>query len=187
VAGRVFLDANGNGRFDAGEEGLAHVRVQAGTSNALSDSSGQYRLWDVVPFEPVVVAADSLSFESPLWVASNPSMTIAPGPNRYTVVDIPVVLGSVVEGSVLRRFGGGTQGVAGATLLLREERTGRERSVTTFTDGSYYLLGVRPGDYTLSVDPRVLDLLRMQAEARHFSVSASGDGPGAIDLLLAPR
>ena len=187
VAGRVFLDANGNGRFDPGEEGLAHVRVQAGTSNALSDSSGQYRLWDVVPFEPVIVAADSLSFESPLWVAANPALTIAPGPNRYTVVDIPVVLGSVVEGSVLRRFGNGTQGVAGATLLLREERTGRERSVTTFTDGSYYLLGVRPGDYALSVDARVLDLLQMKAEPRRFSVSASGDGPGTIDLLLAPR
>ena len=187
VAGRVFLDANGNGRFDAGEEGLAHVRVQAGTSNALSDSSGQYRLWDVVPFEPVVVAADSLSFESPLWVASNPAMAIAPGPNRYTVVDIAVVLGSVVEGSVLRRFGNATQGVAGATLLLRDERTGRERGVTTFTDGSYYVLGVRPGDYTLTVDSRVLDLLQMKAEPHRFSVSASGEGPGTVDLLLAPR
>jgi hypothetical protein len=187
VAGRVFLDANGNGRFDAGEEGLANVRVQAGSSNAISDSSGQYRLWDVVPFEPVIVAADSLSFESPLWVASNPAVTIAPGPNRYTVVDIPVVLGSVVEGSVLRRFGSGTQGVAGAALVLREDRTGRERNVTTFTDGSYYLLGVRPGDYTLLVDPRVLDLLRMQAEPHRLSVSATGDGPGTIDLLLTPR
>lgn len=187
VAGRVFLDTNGNGRFDTGEEGLANVRIQAGSSNAISDSSGQYRLWDVVPFEPVVVAADSLSFESPLWVASNPAVMIAPGPNRYTVVDIPVVLGSVVEGSVLRRFGQGTQGVAGAALVLREEHTGRERGVTTFTDGSYYLLGVRPGDYTLSVDPRVLDLLRMQAEPRRFTVSAAGDGPGTIDLLLVPR
>ena len=44
----------------------------------------------------------------------------------------------------LRRFGQGTQGVAGAALVLREEHTGRERGVTTFTDGSYYLLGVRP-------------------------------------------
>ena len=78
VAGRVFLDTNGNGRFDTGEEGLANVRVQAGSSNAISDSSGQYRRRDVVPFEPVVVAADSLSFESPLWVASNPAMMIAP-------------------------------------------------------------------------------------------------------------
>jgi hypothetical protein len=186
IAGRVFLDTNGNGRLDDGEEGLANVRVQAGASNTLSDSLGRYRLWDVIPFEPVVVAADSLSFESPLWVPAYPALTIAPGPNRYTVVDLPVVIGSVVEGSVLRTFGGGTQGVAGATLTLRDDRTGRERSVTTFTDGSYYLLGVRPGDYTLSVDRRVLDLLRMQAEPRHLTITASGDGPGAIDLLLAP-
>jgi len=187
VAGRVFLDANGNGRMDADEEGLANVRVQAGSSNALSDSGGQYRLWDVVPFEPVVIAADSLSFASPLWVASNPALTVAPGPNRYTVVDIPVVLGSVVEGSVLRSFGNGTQGVAGATLVLRDDATGRERSVTTFTDGSYYLLGVRPGRYTLSVDPRVLDLLQMRSEPRHLEIAPSGDGPGTTDLRLTPR
>ncbi len=186
IAGRVFLDANGNGRFDAGEEGLANVRVQAGASNALSDSLGRYRLWDVIPFEPVVVAADSLSFASPLWVPAYTAMTIAPGPNRYTVVDVPVVMGSVVEGSVLRRFGGGTQGVGGATLTLRDDRTGRERRVTTFSDGSYYMLGVRPGAYTLSVDSRVLDLLRMRAEPRRFTIAATGDGPGAIDLLLAP-
>ena len=186
IAGHVFLDANGNGRLDAGEEGLANVRVQAGSSTATSGPTGEYRLWDVVPFEPVVLAPDSLSFESPLWVAGRSAVTVAPGPNRYTVVDIPVVLGSVVEGRVIRRFGDGVQGVAGATLTLRD-RTGAERSVATFSDGSFYLLGVRPGEYTLTVDQRVLDVLRMQAEPRRFSVTSSGDGPDAIDVLLTPR
>ncbi|MGE5090709.1 MAG: hypothetical protein ACM3OH_00920 [Bacillota bacterium] len=186
LAGHVFLDANGNGRRDAGEEGLANVRVQAGNSTATTGPTGQYRLWDVVPFEPVLLAADSLSFDSPLWVAARPAVTVAPGPNRYTVVDIPIVLGSVVEGRVVRRFGDGVQGVAGATLTLRDQ-AGLERSVATFSDGSFYLLGVRPGEYTLSVDARVLDVLRMQVEPRRFSVTSSGEGPESIDLLLTPR
>jgi hypothetical protein len=36
------------------------------------------------------------------------------------------------------------------------------------------------------VDRRVLDLLRRPAARRHLTITASGDGPGAIDLLLAP-
>ena len=186
IAGHVFLDENGNGRLDPGEQGLANVRVQAGSSTATSGPTGEYRLWDVVPFEPVLLAPDSLSFESPLWVAGRPAVTVAPGPNRYTVVDIPLVMGSVVEGRVVRRFGDSLQGVAGATLTLRDQ-AGVERSVATFSDGSFYLLGVRPGEYTLTVDARVLAVLRMDAEPRRFSVTTSGTGPDSIDLLLSPR
>ena len=61
------------------------------------------------------------------------------------------------------------------------EASPRSRTAATISSGS------RPGDYTLSVDQRVLDLLRMQAEPRRFTVSAAGDGPGTIDLLLVPR
>lgn len=186
IAGHVFLDENGNGRLDGGETGLANVRVQAGSSTTTSGPTGEYRLWDVVPFEPVLLAPDSLSFESPLWVSGRPAVLVAPAPNRYTVVDIPVVMGSVVEGRVVRRFGDSLQGVAGATLTLRDQ-AGLERSVATFSDGSFYLLGVRPGEYTLTVDPRVLDVLRMEAEPRRFSVTSSGTGPDAVDLLLTPR
>ncbi len=187
IAGRVFLDANGNGHFDAGEQGLANVRVQVGSNNAMTDSAGAYRLWDVVPFEPVAIAVDSLSFESPLWVPARLAVIVAAGPNRYTIVDIPIVLGSVVEGRVLRMFGGAPQGVGGASLTLVDDATGRRQTMATFTDGSFYLLGVRPGRYTLSVDERVLDLLRMRGEPRRFEISASGDGPGALDLTLTPR
>ncbi len=187
VAGRVFLDNNGNGRFDEGEEGLAHVRVEVGSNSAMTDSSGLYRLWDVVPFEPVSVTADSLSFDSPLWVPAHSSMVVVAGPNRYTVVDIPVVMGSVLEGSVVRRFGAETQGIAGASLTLTEEATGRQRTMATFTDGTFYVLGVRPGRYVLTVDERVLDLLQVRAEPRRFTIDATGEGPGSIELLLTPR
>ena len=187
IAGRVFLDANGNGRRDPDEEGLPHVRVQIGSNNAMSDSTGAYRIWDVVPFEPIAVAVDSLSFDSPLWVSSYPAMLVAAAPNRYTIVDIPIVQGSVVEGSVRRPFGAGMQGVGGATLTLTEDRTGRQQTIATFSDGTFYLLGVRPGRYTLTVDDRVLDLLQMRAEPRHFTVEPTGDGLGAIDLTLTPR
>src|SRR3989449_6826413 len=70
LTGRVFLDENGNGRWDVGESAVPGVRVLVGTSEARSDSSGWFRVWDLVPFEPVSVTVDSLSIESPLVVRS---------------------------------------------------------------------------------------------------------------------
>jgi len=36
--------------------------------------------------------------------------------------------------------------------VLVERRTGTRIPVTTFSDGGFYLMGVRPGRYTLTVD-----------------------------------
>lgn len=187
IAGVVFLDANGNGKRDADETGLPNVRVQVGSSSALSDSLGVYRVWDLVPFEPVMVAADSLSFESPLWVAGDRAIAVLPSPNHFTGVDVPLVTGAVLEGQVNRAFGGSVQGVPGATLVLVERRSGRRRQIHTFSDGTFYALGVTPGEYELTIAERVLDLLQVSAEPRWFVVGPDGSGPAALELTLTPR
>lgn len=187
VAGVVFLDLNGNGKRDVGEEGLPNVRLQVGSGSAYSDSLGVYRVWDVVPFEPLLVSADSLSFDSPLWVASDRAVAVLPAPNTFTAVDVPLTLGAVLEGQVTRAFGGKLQGVAGATLVLTERRSGRRRSITTFTDGTFYALGVTPGEYELAVGGRLLDLWRVDAEPRWFVVGPDGEGPRSLEITLFPR
>ncbi len=187
VAGVVFLDVNGNGRRDVGEEGLPNVRLQVGSGSAYSDSLGVYRVWDVVPFEPLMVSADSLSFDSPLWVASDRAVAVLPAPNSFTAVDVPLTMGAVLEGQVTRDFGGKRQGVAGATVVLTERRSGRRRTITTFTDGSFYALGVTPGEYELAVGERLLELLQVDAEPRWFVVGPDGEGPGSLELTIHPR
>jgi hypothetical protein len=186
VAGTVFLDRNGNGVRDEGEEGLPNVRVQVGHGSAMTDSSGAYRVWDIVPFEPVVVAADSMSFESPLWVPGDEALAVLPSPNHLTGVDVPLSTGAVLEGRLVRAFGGSLQGVAGATLELREQRTGRRRSVVTFTDGSFYMLGVPQGEYALEVGARTLDLLRQSAEPLRFTIGQDGEAPAGLEIRLVP-
>jgi hypothetical protein len=187
VAGVVFLDVNGNGKRDVGEEGLGGVRVQVGSSGAYADSLGVYRVWDVVPFEPLLVSADSLSFDSPLWVASDRAIAVLPAPNSFTAVDVPIRTGAVLEGQVTREFGGELQGVAGATLVLTERHTGRRRTINTFTDGTFYALGVTPGEYELAVGDRLLDLLQMKAEPRRFVVEPDGSGPGQLEFTLIAK
>jgi hypothetical protein len=162
-----------------------NARVLVGSLAARSDSSGAYHLWDLVPFEPVMVSLDSLSLDSPLLVPLFARTSIVPGPNRYRSLDIPVVEAGVIEGRVVRA----QAGVGGVTLILTDRRNGSRRTLVTFNDGGFYLMGVKPGDYELTVEPQVLDALLVDAEPLRFSLKPDGGGIGRSDLevRLKPR
>ncbi|OLC86072.1 MAG: hypothetical protein AUI86_10420 [Gemmatimonadetes bacterium 13_1_40CM_3_66_12] len=59
----------------------------------------------------------------------------------------------------------------------------------TFNDGGFYLMGVKPGDYELSVDERVLDALAVDAEPLRFTLAptANGIGRDGLELRLKSR
>lgn len=180
LSGRVFLDENANGRRDVGEPPIVNARVLVGSTGTITDSSGAYRVWDLVPFEPIFVTLDSLSLDSPLLVPAFSRASIVPGPNRFRSLDIPVVQAGVIEGRVTREG----RGVGGVTLILADRRTGVRRTLVTFTDGAFYLLGVKPGQYELAVDERLLDALGVDATPLSFTLAPTPEGVGRSDLEL---
>ncbi|HVH08464.1 MAG TPA: hypothetical protein VM736_01605 [Gemmatimonadales bacterium] len=188
VSGRVFLDQNGDGVQEPGEPGLAGVRVRVGTSTAVSDAHGEFRVWDVVPFEPVTIQVDSTSLPSPLLVPAFASALLEPGPNEFRALNVPVVQAGVIEGRVVRARGGEEEGVAGVALRLVERRRGFEQHFTTFSDGAFYVMGVKPGDYELRVEPRVLAALRASATplALHVDPGPAGAALSGLVVRLTP-
>ena len=220
VTGRVFLDQNGNGRYDGGEQPLPGVRVVVGPSFAFSDSTGAYRVWDLLPFEPAQVMVDSTTLASPLWVPGFAAATVEPPPNRYRRLDVPVLPGGAAEGRIVwadRRADGRTGGPAdrtapsdrpgvgpdsatggasagpaprpsaGIVLVLRHRASGEQRVISSFSDGGFYLMGLRPGEWELSVDPRCLGILEAAAEPVKFSIRASVDGDTVSGLEVVLR
>lgn len=185
LSGRVFMDENANGIRDVGEPAVANARVLVGSLSTRSDAAGAYQVWDLVPFEPVLVSLDSLSLESPLHVPLFARTSIVPGPNRFRSLDIPVVEAGIIEGRVWRNGAG----VGGVTLILIDRRTSARRRIVTFNDGAFYLMGVKPGDYDLVVDAPVLDVLAVDAEPLRFSLAPTSAGIGRSDLeiRLTPR
>ncbi len=185
VAGRVFLDENGNGRYDPGEELIAGVRIRAGMVNAISDSRGAYRIWDLLPFDPITVVVDSTTLPSPLWVPELAGVRIEPGPNRYRPLDIPIAPGGTLEGRVIR--GGevaGPKGLGGISLTLRNLSTGWEQNLVTFTDGDFYLMGLKPGEYEIHLDEKYLADTECSAEPVRFTMAASKEGAVVKGLEL---
>jgi hypothetical protein len=192
VSGRVFLDANQNGRYDKGDTPLAGVRVVVGPVFATSDSSGNYSVWDLLPYEPTPVTVDSASIPSPLWVPAFNAALVEPSPNRFRNVDVPVLPGGAVEGMVRwsetpAADSAGERSVAGVVLVLRHKASGEQRVITTFTDGGFYVMGLRPGEWEVTVDQRCLGLLHASVEVAKFSIRAMNDGDAVNGFNLTLR
>jgi hypothetical protein len=182
ISGRVFLDVNCDGRWQPGEQTINGVRVRAGFVTALSDSSGRYRIWDLPAFEPVLVAVDSSSLVSPLWRPAYNSVSVETGPNRFRSLDIPIVPAGVIEGRVVRQTVDSAVPVPGMRLLLRRHGSSQTIQLVTFSDGGFYLIGVKPGTYELSVDPTTLARLELSAWPIGFTMPSSPDG-GTVEGL----
>lgn len=186
VAGYVFLDSNGNGLKDIGEELLPDVRVRVGNISAMSDSQGQYRVWDQLPYEPVLVVVDSMSLASPLWTPSYSAISVELGPNQFRMIDLPIAPAGVIEGQVLRDTPTGPVGQAGITLFVTNRRTGARMPVVTFSDGAFYLMGVKPGEYDITVAESVLNRLGVKATPVRFTMRTSREGEdvSGLDIQL---
>ncbi|HKP28791.1 MAG TPA: stalk domain-containing protein [Gemmatimonadales bacterium] len=186
VSGTVFMDANANGRLDAGEYALPDVQVTVGLYSQKTNSRGQYRLWPLSAYDPVVAAVDTTTLASPLWIPAFSGIQLSPLPNRFTALDIPVLSGGVIEGKVTRSTSSGLEGLAGATLVLRHQATGKERRVATFTDGSFYVMGLRPGEWILEVDAALLQGLRATSDPVRIIVPSLVEGAaiGGVEVRV---
>lgn len=186
VAGRVFLDANGNGQMDSGEQPLPDVRVVVGPIFAFTDSAGMYHAWDVMAFEPLPVTVDSMTLASPLWVPAFARAIVEPAPNRYSRVDIPVLPGGTIEGRVTLPSGAPASG--GIVLVMRHRESGERRLLTTFGDGGFYAIGVRPGEWELTVDTKCLEALGLVSAAPvTFNMLAEAEGAAVEGIEVKLR
>jgi hypothetical protein len=114
-------------------------------------------------------------------------VSVETGPNRFRELDLPILPGGVIEGRVVRETPTGTVPVAGATLRLQRRDTQEVRSLISFSDGAFYLMGVKPGDYELSVDPGDLERLGLTADPLAFSLAADAEGATVDGLELRLR
>jgi hypothetical protein len=99
-------------------------------------------------------------------------------------VDIPIVPGGVIEGRVVRQTVDSTVAVPGARLQLRRRGSSQTVQLVTFSDGGFYLIGVKPGEYELSMHPAILERLGLAARPIGFTVPAAADGATVDQLEL---
>ena len=151
LTGRVFLDMDGDGMRSKREPGLEGVRVDVGTVRVRTDADGQFRLSGVPAYSEVRIAIDPATLENPWWLPAHPVVAVTVGANPMRSVDLPVVIGAVLEGSVVAVAQDGTPAHPPGQLLLTERSSGHSLQVDVLSDGSFFALGVPPGDYAIGL------------------------------------
>jgi hypothetical protein len=160
IEGRVFRDANVNGTYNAGEQGLVGMRVRLDDGEvAETDEQGRYKFTDVTQGEHSVTLSLT-QFAGPVRMTTKNLATVDLIRQRIGVVDFGVVDFARITGSVFNdlQFDGKRQpdakGLAGVHLTLDDGK--RRRTIIAQDTGDFEVDDVSPGDYVISVDRSTL-------------------------------
>ena len=185
LAGVVFEDLDGNGYRDEGEPGIGDILLRVGSYAVHTDSLGRFSVSDLVPFEQTVIEIDTLALDNPLWVPASVRMTVSPSPNSFRFVALPILIGGEVNGQLV--MGDQARGLGGIPIELRHLGTGVVRTARTFSDGAFYVAGLRPGTYTVAVPADILERLRVTMRPVVFTVSGTaGENAPQVNVTLEP-
>lgn len=163
VTGTVYLDVNADGRRQRGEPTLSGMRVLTPGHAILTDSLGRFQMWGLQAFEPVRFSVDTASLPDPHYIPSRAGVMVTPELGQLSVIEMPIDVGAILQGRL--DLAPDAPPLNGSLrLILTSKETGEVRSVETFQDGSFYIMGVRPGDYRLTVDPEMLRIAGLTSE-----------------------
>jgi len=151
IRGRAFIDENGNGRFDPGEEGVPNLLLSANGAQAITGRDGRFVFWPLLPGRYQVGIAE-LPFG--LYPLRKLPIEVTLRAGQEVELSIHMESKSQIGGTVfhdLNKNGvrdAGEPGVAGVELLI----TNLTFAKRVYTDSvGRFSLEVPPGTYTVEL------------------------------------
>jgi hypothetical protein len=177
----AFMDDNGNGVFDPGEEPVKDITVEGGVQRAVTDDQGRAFVPGIGsgPTARLTVALDQLEAAS----VKTPPTTLALRPRAGATIQVEYPIqptGDVIVRLVLRRPDGSAVGLAAARLVMTDAR-GRTFEAGTEFDGTAIFSGVPLGSYRVELDPDQAKRLRMRL-TKPISVDVKSDSGFGADV-----
>lgn len=155
VTARVFLDSNGNGIYDVGEELIEGAELDAVQANReiLSDSEGIAFIPDLPEGLITDVKIERESFSDPFYISTNEGVSIRPRPGVVKEIEFPVVVAGEIDGTVeLVERDGQTKLARQFKVHLYAPWGEIIQSTATAYDGFFVFIDVPPGIYYMVAD-----------------------------------
>ncbi|MEO8505737.1 MAG: hypothetical protein ABI609_17715 [Acidobacteriota bacterium] len=186
VSGRAFLDANGNGLMDTGEQAIAGAGFLVNGAGSLIRTSarGEALLPNLSPYQDFDLAVAPSTLEDPFWIPAVAGVRVSPRPGKVARVDFPVVVSGEISGTVYLRGIGKDQQASGVELELVDQHGVVRQKARSGYDGFYDIAAIVPGKYTLSVTAASVVRLRVSAPSLAVTIASSGTVLDGIDFVL---
>ena len=152
VLARAFLDDNGDGRLNQGERPLTDVEFRAIQSFKKSESNERGLAYiDRLPaYRQTDVVMNTATLSDAELTPTSEGNSVMPRPGHWQTLDFPVVITSVLEGTVMEvRPNGQKQPLSRALVELRSQSGELARAQRTAYDGVFIFDRVPPGVYEL--------------------------------------
>jgi hypothetical protein len=186
----AFLDRNGNGVFDAGDEPVPNVGVEGAETHALTGKDGRVFITGVGagPTARLLVNLDKVENNSLLTPPTTIQFT--PHAGSFTTILYPMrPTGEVMVKIELRRPDGNLVGVSAVNVRMVGDK-GQAFEAKTEYDGSANFQNLPAGAYRVELDAEQAARLRMSL-VKPVTVNIKGDGgfvPDAeAEVKFAPR
>lgn len=182
----VYLDKNGDGLFNGGDEPLENVIVKAVHFNRFSESDAEGKGFIAdLPVDRVtdIVMEESSAFD-PAWVAGIAGYSVRPRAADVTRIEFPVLRGAEMDGTAYIPGEKGAKNPArslGLKLVTPEGVVAKETQ-TPF-DGFFVIPAIKPGIYYLVTDSAAAPVNAYMPPQRVVVTTEGGQIYGN-DLLL---
>jgi hypothetical protein len=150
VHATVYRDLNSNGALDPGEPLEKGALITTGNTQAerKTDSTGSVTIGGLTAYLPVPVGIDLTSLEDPMLTPEKALQVVVPRPGIPADIQIGLVGGGSVEGSLIKS---GELGFEGVDLELVDDTGKVVGTARTDFDGFFLFDRVAYGRYSLRV------------------------------------
>jgi hypothetical protein len=150
-------------------------------------ADGNLELSRSLAYENYRIYPDPVGLDNPIWVPKYASFAVESYPSYISRVDIPIVEGGIVRGSVNGTLRGKTGPLEGVQIVIQSVDSVQldgargpmfTKKMTTFSTGEYEFFPIPPGDYIVSLDARQVETLGYSATAvsRRITVRSISGG-----------
>lgn len=187
VSAQAFLDTNGNGHRDPGEEILEGTRFKVGESQPPSrvDDPRTAFLTQLPRGQEVDIALDASSLQDAAQQSTVKAYRIVPRPGKVARLDFPVSTFGEVTGTTRIRRAGRTQELPGLEIELCRASGERVKVLRSSYDGYFEFHDLPHGEYLLRVTVEEIARVKLRApEPRRFRIDDRRNLLDGLDLVV---
>jgi hypothetical protein len=160
-----FLDTDGDGVYTEADQRLRSNAIRMQGSGARSRIvRDKMVITGLRPYDRYNVEINDAMITDPTLVGLKDKFSIITDPNQFKYVEVPFSRSGIVDGSVTRRFLESVQPVSGLNIRIMKLADSTITTARSFFDGSFFAMGVIPGQYIAYPDSAQLQILGVRAE-----------------------